>query len=54
MASDWQVFGVQQTGQLALANDRKQGVIQVVEACEARDITAIRKINRPWWKIWPG
>lgn len=53
--SDWRVFGVQQTGQLVLSNDRTQNVVKVVESCEARDLIAARQIERPWFKrLWPG
>ena len=52
---DWQVFGVEQTGQLAKANGRSSDVIAVVRACEARDQAAARLIERPWWRrLLPG
>lgn len=44
----WQVFGVEQTGQLSLANARTQDVIAVVSGCEARD----RQVARPWWRLF--
>ena len=47
---DWQVFGVEQSGQSAKANGRTSDVIGVVRACEARDAAAIRQIERPWWR----
>lgn len=51
---DWQVFGVDQTGQLVRANGRTSDVIEVVRSCEARDAEAIRQM-RPWWRrLVPG
>ena len=53
--TDWQVFGIEQTGQLARANGRTSDVVEIVTACEARDAAAVRRIGRPWWaKLWPG
>lgn len=52
---DWQVFGVEQTGQLAKANGRSSDVIAVVRACETRDAAAVGRVERPWWaKLWPS
>lgn len=52
---DWQVFGVEQTGQLARSNGRTADVIEVVRSCEARDAEAVRQITAPWWRrLWPG
>ena len=50
--SDWQVFGIQQTGQLALANGQKRDAIEIVRTCEARDAAAVREVTRPWWRVW--
>lgn len=50
--TDWQVFGIEQTGQLAKANGRTADVIEVVTACEARDAAAARHINAPFWAFW--
>lgn len=53
--ADWQVFGIEQTGQLARANGRTADVVAVVKACEARDAAAVRQITRPWWRrLLPG
>lgn len=53
--ADWQVFGIEQTGQLARANGRTADVIEVVAACERRDAEAIRQIERSWWRrLLPG
>lgn len=52
---DWQVFGVEQSGQLAKANGRTADVIGIVRACEARDAEAVGRIGRPWWaRLRPG
>lgn len=48
--TDWQVFGIQQTGQLARANGRTADVVEIVTSCERRDAAAIRRIERPWWR----
>lgn len=49
------VFGVNQTGQLRIANGRTSDVLGIVTACEKRDAEAVRQITRPWWrKLWPG
>lgn len=37
---DWQVFGVEQSGQLAKANGRTSDVLGVVRACEASRLRA--------------
>ena len=48
-------FGVQQTGQLRIANGRTADVVGIVTACEKRDAEAVRQISRPWWRrLWPG
>jgi len=53
--ADWQVFGIEQTGQLARSNGRTADVIEVVTSCEARDAEAVRQITAPWWsRLWPG
>lgn len=53
--ADWQVFGIEQTGQLARANGRTSDVVEIVTACEKRDAQAIRQIERPWWRrLLPG
>lgn len=52
---DWMAFGVQQTGQLRIANGRTADVVGIVTACEKRDAEAVRQITRPWWRrLWPG
>lgn len=48
--TDWMEFGLAQTGQLGIANTRNKGAIEIVEACEARDRSAVREIERPWWQ----
>lgn len=50
--TDWQVFGVAQTGQLDKANGRTRDALGIVRGCEARDAAVVRKITRPWWKVW--
>jgi hypothetical protein len=50
--ADWQVFGIEQTGQLAKANGRTADVVQIVTTCEARDAAAARHINAPFWAFW--
>ena len=53
--ADWQVFGIEQTGQLARANGRTSDVVEIVTSCEARDAAAVRQITRPWWRrLLPG
>lgn len=47
---DWQVYGVETTGRLVIANGRTSDVIGIVTACERRDAAAIREIERPWWQ----
>ena len=51
-ALDAQVFGVEQTGQLQLANRDKADGLAIVRACEARDAAATRHINAPFWAFW--
>ena len=55
LEADWQVFGIEQTGQLARANGRTSDVVQIVTSCEARDAAAVRRIERSWWRrLVPG
>lgn len=46
-AERWQVFGIQQTGQLRIANDRDQAKSEIYTKCEARDAASARSL-RPW------
>lgn len=50
--TDWQVFGIEQTGQLAKANGRTSDVVEIVKTCEARDAASARHINAPFWAFW--
>jgi len=51
--TDWQVFSVEQTGQLDKANGRTRDSISIVEKCEARDAEAVKQIQRrPWWAVF--
>lgn len=53
--ADWQVFGIEQTGQLARANGRTADVVEIVTGCEKRDAASVRHITRPWWRrLLPG
>jgi hypothetical protein len=53
--ADWQVFGIEQTGQLKRANGRTSDVVEIVTSCEARDAASVRHIQRPWWRrLLPG
>jgi hypothetical protein len=49
---DAQVFGIEQTGQLNIANRDKTDGFTIIERCEARDAAAIRHITRPFWAFW--
>lgn len=51
-ALDAQTFGIEQTGQLRLANRDKADSMAIVKACEARDAAAARHINAPFWAFW--
>jgi len=50
--ADWQVFGIEQTGQLGRANGRTSDVVEIVTACEKRDAASVRQITRPFWRFW--
>ena len=53
-AEGWQVFGIEQTGQLAKSNGNTADSIEITERCEARDRAAIRSL-RPWYeRLLPG
>lgn len=41
-----------QTGRLDTANTYKKAILETVQACEARDAASVKKIMRPWWKVW--
>jgi hypothetical protein len=43
---DWIAFGDAQTGKLDVANGRTKDAIGIVERCEARDATAVKKAKR--------
>lgn len=49
-AERWQVYGIEQTGQLGIANAEKLGALQIIQKCEERDAATVRHINRPWWQ----
>jgi hypothetical protein len=44
--SGWVIFGDAQTGQLEKSNVVKASVIQIVEACEARDRAAEKQLTK--------
>lgn len=46
---DAQVFGLEQTGQLNIANRDKRDGFATIEMCERRDAAAARRITRPWY-----
>lgn len=50
--SDWQEFGVRQTGQLEKANADKGGAGRLVRTCEDLHRAALARAVRPWWKFW--
>lgn len=49
---DWQAFGDAQTGRLDQANGRTRDAIGIVERCEERDASAVKKATRRWWQIF--
>ena len=51
-ALDWQLYGVAETAQLNTANRDKADGLAIIQACEARDQRAYRRINAPWWAFW--
>lgn len=54
-ATDWQLYGVGETGQLNKANDRAQTGFAIINACEVRDNTIRAHIERPWFtRLLPG
>jgi hypothetical protein len=54
-ATDWQLYGVAETGQLNKANDRAQTGFDIVNACEVRDAQIRAHLERPWWRrLVPG
>lgn len=52
-ALDWQVFGIEQTGQLKIANRDKSDALETIRRCEVRDAEIIERIEKPWWRVWP-
>lgn len=52
VVGDWQVFGLQQTGQLESANADKGGAARLVRTCEDLHREALAAAVRPWWKFW--
>lgn len=54
-ATDWQLYGVGETGQLNKANDDKRTGFTIINACEARDAQVRAHIERPWYRrLLPG
>lgn len=49
---DWISFGDAQTGKLDSANGRTRDSLQIISKCEARDLKAVRRATRPWWKLF--
>ncbi len=47
---DWIAFGDAQTGKLDQANGRTKDAIGIVERCEARDATAIKRATRGFFR----
>jgi hypothetical protein len=41
-----------QLGRLDVANAYKRAALETVERCEARDAATIKRLQRPWWKLW--
>lgn len=51
--TDWQVFGIAQTGQLDKANGRFADGMGIVRKCEARDAEVVKALApRPWYRPW--
>lgn len=54
-ATDWQLYGVAETGRLNQANDDKRTGFAIINACEVRDATVRQRLDRPWWRmLLPG
>jgi hypothetical protein len=54
-ATDWQLYGVAETGQVNKANDDKATGFAIINACEVRDNTIRAHIERPWYRrLLPG
>lgn len=53
-ATDWQLYGMAETGQVNKANDDKATGFAIINACEVRDNTIRAHIERAWWQVWPG
>lgn len=54
-ATDWQLYGVGETGQLNKANDDKRTGFAIINACEVRDAQVRAHIERPWYRrLLPG
>lgn len=51
-ALDWQLFGIEQTGQLKISNRDKSDALETIRRCEGRDAQIVGRINRPWWRFW--
>lgn len=41
-----------QTGRLDTANSNKAASFEIVDLCEKRDAATVRRLVRPWWKLW--
>ncbi|MEH6697186.1 MAG: hypothetical protein V7672_00660 [Brevundimonas sp.] len=54
-ATDWQLYGVAETGQLNKANDDKETGFEIIQACERRDEQVRERLERPWYRrLMPG
>lgn len=52
VVGDWVRFGDAQTAQLDKANGRHADDLEVIGNCEARDAATVKRLTRPWWKVW--
>ena len=53
--TDWQLYGIGETGQLNKANDDKATGFEIINACEHRDAEVRAYLERPWYRrLLPG
>lgn len=51
----WQIYGLDETGQLNKANDDKRTGFAIINGCEARDAQIKAHLDRPWYRrLLPG
>lgn len=50
--TDAETYGLEATGAITKANDKAVTGFNIINACEVRDESIRRQLNRPWWRLF--